>query len=377
MAVFNIGVSYFTAYCSGSSKKIDEEKKPYKMEYVNVMLDNGEMNMLEFKQFFKIILNSKGKCLCQGKNITAVAGDKGNQKLPSVCTFCSTDIIPRSSCFKYLVKRHDMIVFEPGSFAIERISNIFEEVGINKNETVWKKEIVPLNDCYANMEKSKVFEEGFKLILTNTRTGHKLIFKASFGNSFTEKLSLNYDLRIERSNYNKIIDIIMNLEPISSNGTYPQKINLDFIEDWGVVDRIKSIKYDCFLQLKNLTSVNFWGEIESIGVAAFFKCKNLQHVNFMKPVKYIENKAFLGCISLQEIKFPEGLKRLGGLAFSQCLSLKYLFLPDSLEEVIVSAFENTPENLKIFYKGKEFNKKDFIDYFGTNGGHVYKEDTYK
>ena len=97
----------------------------------------------------------------------------------------------------------------------------------------------------------------------------------------------------------------------------------------------------------------------------------------MKPVKYIENKAFLGCISLQEIKFPEGLKRLGGLAFSQCLSLKYLFLPDSLEEVIVSAFENTPENLKIFYKGKEFNKKDFIDYFETHGGHVYKEDTYK
>ncbi len=368
MAVFNIGVSSFTAYCSGSSKKIDEEKKPSKGEYVNVKLGNGEMSMLEFKQFCEIILNSDGEsgCPCQG-----------GRKLPSIRTFGPENGVSPAARFKYLVKKHDMIIFEPGSFAIKRISNIFEEVGINKNETVWKKEIVPLNDYYANIEKSKVFEKGFKLILTNTRTGHKLIFKVSFGNSFTGKLSLNYDLRIECSNYNKIIDIIMNLEPISSNGTYPKKINLDFIKDWGVVDRVKSIKYDCFSQVKNLTSVNFWGEIESIGVAAFFKCKNLQHVNFMKPVKYIENKAFLGCTSLQEIKFPEGLKRLGGLAFSQCLSLKYLFLPDSLEEVIVSAFENTPENLKIFYKGKEFNKKDFIDYFGTNGGHVYTEDTYK
>lgn len=178
MAVFNIGVSSFTAYCSGSSKKIDEEKKPSKGEYVNVKLGNGEMSMLEFKQFCEIILNSDGEsgCPCQG-----------GRKLPSVCTFCSTDIIPRSSCFKYLVKKHDMIIFEPGSFAIKRISNIFEEVGINKNETVWKKEIVPLNDYYANIEKSKVFEKGFKLILTNTRTGHKLIFKVSFGNSFTGK----------------------------------------------------------------------------------------------------------------------------------------------------------------------------------------------
>ena len=56
------------------------------------------------------------------------------------------------------------------------------------------------------MEKSKVFEEGFKLILTNTKTGHKLIFNVSFGNSFSELMSLNYDFHAECSNYNKIID---------------------------------------------------------------------------------------------------------------------------------------------------------------------------
>ena len=190
-------------------------------------------------------------------------------------------------------------------------------------------------------------------------------------------MSLNYDFHAECSNYNKIIDLITNLEPISSNGTYPKKIDVDFIKDWSVVDRVKSIKCDCFSQSENLTSINFLGEIESLGEAALFKCKNLQHVNFMKPVKYIENKAFLGCTSLQEIRFPEGLKKLGGFAFSQCSSLKYIFLPDSLEKVIVSAFENTPEDLKIFYKGKEFNKKDFMYYFGTYCGHVSAEGMYK
>lgn len=380
MVGFNIGGLSFTAYCSGSSKKIAEEKKPFKRKYVNVKLGNGGMSMLEFKQLIKRSIDSRGKseCSCQGEDITAVAGDdRGDEKLPSICTFGPENGMPTSARFKYLVEDYDMIVFEPGSFAIKRISSILKQVGINKNETVWKKEIVPLNDYYANMEKSKVFEEGFKLIFTNTKTGHKLIFNVSFGNSFSELMSLNYDFHAECSNYNKIIDLITNLEPISSNGTYPKKIDVDFIKDWSVVDRVKSIKCDCFSQSKNLTSVNFLGEIESLGEAALFKCKNLQHVNFMKPVKYIENKAFLGCTSLQEIRFPEGLKKLGGFAFSQCSSLKYIFLPDSLEKVIVSAFENTPEDLKIFYKGKEFNKKDFMYYFGTYCGHVSAKGMYK
>lgn len=324
MSIFYVASLPFVAFCSGGPKKIREEKKPFK------------------STCFEDIYGNKF-------SVQYVEPQEYNLRLSSLSS---------------LVAYNDVVVLESGSVGATCLLNMRRKWGLD--EAVWRKEIFPLNAFCASKEREKVFETGFEFVLTNIQTGKIIIFNIEFGNTFSKKKEREYNLASELEAYERILNIILSLDPVSSNGTLPKMVTKSFIASLSLSPRIKSVKDYSFFHTINLVSVNFLGKIESLGDFAFCRCEKLENVNFSEGVEYVGNNAFEGCRSLESVTFPKGLKFLNSNVFKDCEKLKKVMIPNSLEGFMADAFKDSPNSLKIIYMNKEFNKSNFLIFLKNN-----------
>lgn len=360
----------FEAFCSGAPKKLDEEKKPFKNVYSEIKLGNGEISMME-----QCVSDGKDEKSpeyhYEGEGFNAIEGNR--EKVPSVIRLRVTDRICKSSSVPSLLNSYDIVIFDSGLVGPYWFSHMLEQMGISKDENVWKKEILPLDDFCAQKEGDKVFQTGYKFVLTNTLTNKKLIFYFEFGNIFSHNLRYYFDVRAEYTNYNGLLSKVKLLNPVSSNGAFPIKIKKAMIGTFFLGERVQGTKEGSFSRLNNLTNFKFYGMIENIGDSSFYKCVNLKSVSFEKGVKKIGNYVFQNCSSLININFPEGLKTMGEKVFLDCGKLKYIFLPKSLEEVCLSTFDGAPANVKIIYRERALDPGSFFKFFSACGGKIKRQ----
>lgn len=360
----------FSAFGAGGSEKITEEKKPFKNSYSEVKLGAGKMTMFEqsFEESSKNI--EKLQDQYHGEGFNAIEGDR--EKLPSIYHFYSDAQSYRKGCVNSILNKYDIVIIDSGSFGAYWLSSVLKNIGVYEEKMVWKKELMPLNDFCANLPKNNVFDVGYKLVLTNTRNGKKIIFYVEFGNVFSRKMASSFDVRAECCAYNSILSVIMDLNPVTFNGTFPKKIKKQMIGTFYVGDRVQGVKVRGFSCCFNLGKVCFYGNLDNLGDLAFQECINLESVVFEKNVNTVGDEAFRECYFLKEVVFEGKLRRLGQCVFRNCRNLKNIFIPNSLEEICSNTFDFAPDDLQINYKNKTFSKQDFLDFFAISGGKICK-----
>lgn len=368
----------FVAFCyGGNSKKANKETKPFKSSFSPIEYRNVAA-ALSKQRLWKFYYDSKKndteedkKTTCDysnflnyleylDKNFEVCEGKDKNKHL--VLRVGSNKEAFKPSSLNLVMEIYKEIIFEPGSVGSQWIASACEILGANGHENVWKKELFPLNEAYERLGRENALKAGYKLVLTDTVMGNKIIFNIEFGNCFTDRLADKYSLACECNSYNNILDVVLPLNPVSSTGNFPRKITKEIIKYIPVNPRAKSTRYRSFCCAENMKTVKFLGEIDSLSCETFYGCESLSNV-FFKSVKHIENNVFEKCSSLEEIDFPEGLETIGEQVFKDCRNLKIVTFPSSLKKVHSGIFNGAPRNLKIFYKGTEFNKRDFLNTF--------------
>jgi hypothetical protein len=94
-------------------------------------------------------------------------------------------------------------------------------------------------------------------------------------------------------------------------------------------------------------------EVTCIGVSAFDGCKDLTKVNFHGNVTAIGKCAFRNCISLDKVELPDQTHSIGSSAFRGCISLKMVIIGENVREIHSAAFMDCNNLTEIVYKGSK------------------------
>ena len=355
-AAFCVVSSPFTAFCSKDSKEINDQKKPFKnCNFSQIQFGDKTTTFAPpFNKYYKNNFLAAEEIMKDSPFVLRIGKDFKSFIPPEV--------------LKLFMKHYSVVVIESGVVGADWFARMISTFYLNHDKTIWKKEILPLNDFCE--DKEDVFERGYRLVITNTKNNKKIIFNFELGKTISKSSVKVYGINCEINKYNSILDCVLSINPTSPNGLLPKKLSKYEIKNFYVIDGIKNINRSCFSCSSSLVTINFLGEIETLGELAFNKCMMLKNVNFSKCVKHVGDKAFDTCHSLERIEFPEGLISLGSHVFKDCFNLKYIVLPDSLEMVCIDTFSFVPKDVKIIYKGQEICKKNFLRFFIDNGGKI-------
>lgn len=351
----------FRAFCSGVPQKISDGKKPFKCSTFSQVKVTSENILTTFTpplcMYYEGYFNTTESVMKNSPFVLQIGSDFE----PCVSNFI----------LKLFMNRYGVIVVKSGLIGTKLLEQMTYEINLDGDNS-WKKEILPFNDC--GEDKEKAFAKGYRLVFTNVKNNRKIIFNFEIGNTQCKKdirYKKFYCFDTEISRYNQLLDYVLSLNPTSPNGLFPKHALKSEVQNLTVTEGINGISDRCFSFRDNgLVTINFLGEIESIGMLAFHRCKMLENVNFSRCVKHVGERAFKSCHSLEKIEFPNGLKSLGPKVFYDCFNLNRVVLPDSLESVYSDTFDFTSKYLKISYKGKDFCRKDFFEFFLKNGGKI-------
>lgn len=356
-SIFCVVSSPFTAFCYRGSKKVNDQKKPFKENLSLSQITPSDKTTVFSSRFDK----------CYEKYFAmAESSLKDSPFVLRIGENFSFGVLQDN--LRLFMKYYSVITVESDTIEFEWFKKMINKIDSICDRTIWEKKILPLNGFGA--DKEKTFEKGYSLVIANVQNGKKIIFNFEIGNTISKNDTRVYYLFNEITKYNKILDYVLSLNPTSPSGLFPRKVTKYEIKNFTVAEGVKNISERCFTCIDNLVTVNFLDEIESLEKLAFNKCTMLKDVKFSKCVKNVGDKAFHSCHSLEKIEFPEGLESLGSSVFSDCFNLKYIVLPDSLERICSGTFSFAPKEVKIIYKKQEFSKKDFLNFFANNGGKV-------
>ena len=265
----------------------------------------------------------------------------------------------------------DTIVYEAGSFDSRLFNLVLGSNNVRGRGTTMF--IVPLNPRKDFSFPMSIIRNGFKFILSESSTGHKIEFNFVLGKTIPlqgEKFSLENAIKA----YNYYVEVFCEssiFNPYGIKLIEANKINVndDVISDVVAANRecvtrgccknfpylnsllmpeAKIIYEEAFENCVHLRKVNM-PMVSDIGRNAFCGCKNLENVS-MPNVKIIDKGAFEGCESLKSLHIPE-VEYISENAFKGCKSLKFVEIPESTITLDASAFEDCSSDLKISYGG--------------------------
>lgn len=365
------------ASCTRS--KIDEEKKPSSTCENRGKLDKEQM--FEIGKYFysygdfanASCINKKYGSLIESYKFNPITLRRKEDliKFKNIDTykFYSYEKSRKVVTFDKIFKNFKKIIFESGSIGHDTFKGIIEDNKISANESVWKKEVFPL-EKNESLNDTSSYPEGFKLVLTNTENGKQVIFFFEFGNVSLARSRAEYSFKKDCKYYNSFADLVNKLNPKGLDKMRSLKVDISEIERVVISFEIENIKENSFRRCKNLNFVEVINNIFEVETDAFDFCENLKRVIFRGSVYGLGKHALFRCKSLKEVRFCDNLFYIGECCFGGCDKLKKINIPESVEVIYRNAFVDTPSDLKISYLGKEYDQDGFFKAFIARGGFV-------
>lgn len=135
--------------------------------------------------------------------------------------------------------------------------------------------------------------------------------------------------------------------------TFPEGSSLESLSD-GLF--MYCYKLESFEIPDSVTRVNNW---------PFHSCISLESVVIPDGLTSFGTAPFFNCEKLNHVVIPDGITELGNIFFSGCKSLTDVVLPASLRKIGAGAFGQCPKEIKVSYKGTQWDSinivKDHID----------------
>mgnify|MGYP002672358481 CR=1 FL=1 len=113
-----------------------------------------------------------------------------------------------------------------------------------------------------------------------------------------------------------------------------------FIRKINIPNHIKKISFKAFQGCVSLTHVKFPDNLEYIEYNAFYGC-DLHSLNLPSTVHTIGDNAFYGNSQLKEFRCPSSLTIIGENAFCNCYSLEKVEFNEGLRNIEAYAFQHT------------------------------------
>ena len=118
--------------------------------------------------------------------------------------------------------------------------------------------------------------------------------------------------------------------------TVPQAV-VDRDKNTETGDQIKSVFTTAY---KNITEINFSGEVTTIGYYAFDQCESIESINLPSTLNSISSWSFNKCTGLTTITFPDSLETLGRDVFSGCINLTSVTFNEGLKTITNCTFRD-------------------------------------
>lgn len=106
----------------------------------------------------------------------------------------------------------------------------------------------------------------------------------------------------------------------------------------GVEFTVTALGSACFLDQKNIVSVEIPNSVTEVGERAFYGCTGLTSIEIPNSVTEITENLFVDCTSLASVVIPESVIEIGRCAFTGCSSLTSIEIPTSVTEIGEIAF---------------------------------------
>lgn len=142
-----------------------------------------------------------------------------------------------------------------------------------------------------------------------------------------------------------------NTLPITSIGTHAF-LNNTTVKSITLSPVVHSIQEQAFLNVAQLETVVFNGDIKLIGSMAFAGCKSLKNIALdQTQIASVAYSSFQNCDSLVEVKLPDTVTSIADSAFANCDSLQKITIPQSVTQIHEDAFSNTNNVVIYCYEG--------------------------
>lgn len=115
-------------------------------------------------------------------------------------------------------------------------------------------------------------------------------------------------------------------------------VNLTQIQ---IPSSVTEIKYSAFKNCESLVSIVLPNSVAKIGATTFYNCTSLKDITFSSNISDTQYFTFFNCTNLESVKLTSSIELIGNGSFANCSSLKNIDFPNNLRYIGDSSFSGT------------------------------------